>query len=96
MAAQIDKTLAKKIAKKLKAAMDDKKSKVHDYALVYHENVLVASFGIRRSSKKTKPHDHVPKELRVSPHFAKDLANCPKSRDDYLREIGAIEDEADP
>jgi hypothetical protein len=91
MATQIDAELARKIAKKLKAEID-KSGSAHDIAMVYHDGVLVASFGIRRGSKKNLGHDHIPGELQVGPFFAKQIGRCPKSREDYLREIGVLDD----
>jgi hypothetical protein len=92
---QITKELALKIVKKLKAENESDPSDEHDLYTVYDgTNVLVASFGVRRSSQKDKGHDHIPRELQVGPNFAKGLANCPKSRNDYLRKIGASPDKA--
>ena len=48
----------------------------------------VAIFGIRHSSRKDKGHGHIPGELRVGPRFAKELAICNKSREDYLEQRG--------
>ena len=92
---QITKELALKIVKKLKATNESDPSDEHDLYTVYDgRNVLVASFGVRRSSQKDKGHDHIPRELQVGPNLAKGLGNCPKSRNDYLLKIGASLDEA--
>ena len=90
---QITKELAIKIADKLEAVSNSEPGDAHDIYTVYHASNLVVSFGIRRSSQKDKGHDHIPKELRVGPNFAKLLGQCPKSRDDYLRRIGVLPEE---
>jgi hypothetical protein len=91
---QITKELAMKIVKKLKANDESDRGAVHSLYTVYDgQNMLVASFGIRRASEKDKGHDHIPRELQVGPNFAKGLANCPKSRNDYLRKINAAPDD---
>jgi hypothetical protein len=91
---QITKELALKIVSKLKAVYDPDASGKHDSYIVYDgQGVRVGSFGIRRASEKDKGHDHIPKELHVGPGFAKLLGQCPKSRNDYLREIEASPDD---
>ena len=87
---QITKELALRIVKKLDAVNVSDSGDEHDTYFVYHNNRMVASFGIRRSSQKNKGHDHIPKELQVGPNFAKQLAQCTKSKTDYLRQIGEI------
>ena len=81
----IDKELAEKIVKKLKAKVDLKPNRPHDLALVYEGDVLVAKFGLRRGSKKSLGHDHIPEELHVSARQTKDLAHCPLSREEWLQ-----------
>ncbi|GAB5513729.1 MAG: hypothetical protein Rhob2KO_14540 [Rhodopirellula baltica] len=85
---QITKQLAIKIIKKLKAVDITQDGDAHDEYGVYHEGMLIATFGLRRGSRPGSGHDHIPRELGVGPNFAKGLANCPKSRDQYLVEIG--------
>lgn len=87
---QITKELAVRIASKLEAVEESEPGAAHENYVVYHENIEVASFGIRRSPQKNKGHDHIPKELRVGPNFAKQLGLCPMSRDDYLMKIGVL------
>ncbi len=87
---QITKELALKIASKLEAVDESDPGDEHDTYAVYHNNVLVVAFGVRRSSQKNKRHDHIPKELQVGPNFAKQLAQCTKSKEDYFRKIGVI------
>ena len=96
---QITKELALKIVAKLKAQSITTRSDEHDEYGVFHNDQMVTSFGVRRSSRKDKGHDHIPTDLGVGPSFAKQLAWCPKSRDDFLRCIGVLpeeDDEADP
>jgi hypothetical protein len=88
---QITKEIALRIVDKLKAVDDSRPGAAHDNYVVYHNDREVASFGIRRSSQKNKGHDHIPKELGVGTNFAKQLGQCPKSREDYLRSIGELD-----
>jgi hypothetical protein len=88
---QITKELALKIVDKLNAVKES--SGAHDNYVVYHEEEAIATFGIRHSSQKNKGHDYIPGELGVGPNFAKQLGICTKSRDDFLRKIGLIEDD---
>lgn len=92
---QITKELAKKIVKKLKAKNVSEAGDAHDNYAVYFEERIVASFGLRRGSRPGAGHDHVPKELNVNAHFAKLLGQCPRSFDDYLREIGELTEDED-
>ena len=91
--ARIDKSLAVGIARKLKARINSRSGKAHDLALVYHKDKLVASFGIRRGSKRSLGHDHVPGQIHVTPREARLLGQCPMSREEWigkLREKGFI------
>ena len=62
----ITKELALKIVKKLKAKVVTR-AKPHDIALVDHEGKMVASFGIRRGSRKDQGHDHIPHQIFLRP-----------------------------
>ena len=96
MARIITKELAKKIAAKLRATIT-KGQGAHDLAEVWHEGMLIASFGLRRGSEKDKGHDHVPSEIFVNAFFAKQLAQCPKSRSQWIElliEKGYVEAES--
>ena len=61
------------------------KRHAHDVFGVLHHGMLIASFGLRRGSQKDKGHDHIPNDLHVSPGFAKALAQCTKSQEDWLQ-----------
>jgi hypothetical protein len=93
--AQITKELAIKIAKKLEAVNESDPGDEHDMYAVYHNDRLVAAFGVRRSSQRDKGHDHIPRELHVGPNFAKQLGQCTKYKPDYLKKIGEIETSGD-
>ena len=80
----ITKELALSIAKKLKADVKKRPKKAHDMAFVYHEGKLVASFGIRRGSRKDLGHDHVSGQLYVRPREARLLGECPLLREDWI------------
>ena len=83
MSQLIDKEVTLKIVKKLKAKID-KKRRNHDRALVYHDEKLIADFGIRRG-RKGLSHRHVPDELSCKVAFALKLATCKKTKEDWLK-----------
>lgn len=85
MSRQITKQLALQISEKLGA--EKKQAPNHDRYEVINDGVVIAWFGIRRSSNKEIGHDHIPKLLFCSVHFCKELAICTKSREDWLRLI---------
>ena len=85
--AVITKELAVAIARKLGAEVQSRPKGRHDLAVVYHESRLVASFGIRRGSQKDLGHDHVPSSIYLRPHDARLLAQCPLSREDWIRAL---------
>jgi len=80
------------IVRKLDAREVTTRSDVHDEYGVFHNDRLVASFGVSRTSRKGKGCDHIPGDLNVGPNFVKQLARCTKYREDYLRRIGEIEE----
>jgi len=80
----ITKELALKIVKKLLASAIKSSSKAHDEYLVEVEGVQLAIISIRRSSEKDIGHDYLTKDLHISPRQAKDLGQCPWSREDYI------------
>ena len=84
---------AEKIVKKLKAVNESTSKSAHDTYVIYHEGIEIASFGVRRGSKKDNPHGHIPGELHIRPNQCVNLARCPLSREqwiDLLRERGLI------
>jgi hypothetical protein len=83
MGRQITKQHAVAIAKKLKAEI--RQEKAHSYADIFHNQKLIAWFGIRRGSSKESGHDHVPRDLHVNPHQARLLAACPLTREQWLK-----------
>ncbi len=82
--ARITKEYAIKIARKLHAIIDTT-PKAHDRAYVYHEGRLIATFTIRRASRKDSGHGHLPRDLHLSPHDTFRLANCPLSREEWIQ-----------
>lgn len=86
----ITKELAIKIRDKLAARSLTTKNDEHDEYGIFHNGRLIASFGIRRGSKKDAGHDHVQKELNVSTGFAKQIGICKRYLDDYLRAQGLL------
>jgi len=76
------------IVAKLKAVQwTGRKQRAHDLYGVYEGDVLITSFGVRRGSSKDAGHDHIPKDLLISPKDARDLAQCPMSRDEYIKKL---------
>lgn len=87
----IDKEDALKIKKKLKAQIEKtKKGRPHELFGLYHDNVMIASFTIRRSSHKSTPHDHLPEHLHLSPSECVRLVQCSISRDDWLKRMKSL------
>jgi hypothetical protein len=89
----ITKEHARKLIKKLGAVDETQKADVHDMWVVYHNGEMVASFGIRRGSRKDISHPHIPGDLGVNERFVKDMASCTKSLDDWLRKRGFIKED---
>src|SRR5438093_704188 len=84
MARIITKELAEKIVRKL-GAVRLQSGGAHEIYGVLENGVLIASFGLRRGSEKEKGHDHIPNDLHVGPGFAKALAQCTKSKKEWLQ-----------
>jgi hypothetical protein len=83
MAVVLDKSDAIKIAKKLCAELVEKTR--HQIAKVYVNGACVAIFGIRRGSRRGRQgHNHIARQIFVSMRQAKDLAECPMSREDWI------------
>ena len=81
------------IAQKLGAEPAAHASKSHDTMAIYHDDIYVTSFGIRRGSRRNQSHSHIPKDIGVTPHFARELAECSKSLEDWVakaKECGLI------
>jgi hypothetical protein len=96
--ASINKDHANAIAKKLGANIVTRK-KAHDLARIYHNGVLIATFGIRRGSDRNLGHGHIPKELHLSPRQTILLAQCTMTVEQWLeilRDGGWIDEEGDP
>jgi hypothetical protein len=78
---------------KLKATVI-KGKKAHDLAEVYHNGVLIASFGIRRSPKNL-PHPHIPNDVGLNRRDTLDLANCPMSVEEWHERLGIKADDVE-
>jgi hypothetical protein len=89
--ANITKEHAQVICKKLGAVDETSSGAAHERHCVYHGKILLGHIGIRHGSKRDQSHDHIPKDLNVSPRFALELATCTKSRDEYLEKVGVIQ-----
>lgn len=82
----ITKQHAEDIARKLRAIID-KRASAHDRALIYHEDKLIAHFGIRRGSNRNIPHDYIPKEIHMSPRDTKQLAECSITSQQWIQRL---------
>lgn len=69
------------------AVVERRANKAHDIAYVYHEGRLIASFGIRRGSRKDLGHGHLPGDLHLRPHETLQLAHCTLSRQAWLEKL---------
>lgn len=87
---RITNQIAERALKKLQAIREP--GDAHPVFGIYFEGRLVASTGLRHSSKKDIPLPHIKRDLRVSDQFVLDLARCPRSREDWLREQGLLTD----
>jgi hypothetical protein len=87
--------VAGKALRKLQARDITEAGDEHPEFAVEHEGQIIRTTGLRRASNRGIPVPHVNRDLGVSVRFVLDLARCPKSRDDYLREVGAITDDDD-
>jgi hypothetical protein len=83
----ITRELARKILKKLKSKKTGKKGAAHTEYAIEHEGQIVALTTLRHGSEKDLGHHHMPGDLHVGPNFAKGLGQCPRSRNDYIRNL---------
>ena len=86
--------VAAKALKKLEAKAETQGGGAHLLYAIYDDNgAMVAHTGLRRSSNRDILVPHVKRDLRVNVHFIQDLAQCPKSRIDWLKAVGAVRPE---
>ena len=91
MPGPITKQQTRTIIKKLKAVKLQPGS-AHDVYAIFHEGSLIASFGVRRSSKKDMAQPHIPNDLGVNEHYVRGLISCSNSLEDWLRNTGHLEE----
>jgi hypothetical protein len=84
-ASRITNQNAEKALKKLGAKDETPKGGAHPIYAIYHDGKLIASTGLRHSSKPDIPVPHVKRNLQVNEHFILELAACTKYKPDYLR-----------
>src|SRR5260221_13928629 len=92
----ITKDHAKKIARKLMALKEP--GSAHDLAVVWYQGKLIATFGIRRGSRKDQGHDHIPGKLHLNMRDCLALAQCSLSYEQWIQRMkdkGLIEAEPD-
>ena len=80
---QLDTDDALAIVRKLGCESRPKGTK-HSIAIVKIEGLYIGQFGVRRGSGQ-QGHDYIPRQIHVSMHEAKQLADCSMSREDYIR-----------
>jgi hypothetical protein len=84
----LNKEDAEKIARKLKAKKQGPTS-AHDLWCVHHDTKVVAIIGIRRGSNRDAGHGHVANQIFETPHNAKLMAECTRTRQDWLSGMAA-------
>lgn len=82
--------VAEKALRKLRARDVTPKGAPHPIFAIYHGGRIVATTGLRHSSKKDILVPHVKRDLRVSTPFIRELAHCTKSLDDWLQAVGVV------
>jgi hypothetical protein len=82
--------------KKLEAIDVTRKNCPHPTFSIFFQDRVVATTGLRRASNKDISLPHVKRDLRVPAHFVLDLARCPKSREDWLQEVGLMPRRTEP
>ena len=80
----ITKELAEKIRWKLCGNEAPKTTGGHDVYAVRYNNTIVGVVSVRRGSEKDKGHDFIPRDLSISPNFAKEIGICNKDYNDYV------------
>jgi hypothetical protein len=86
----LTKQIAEKALAKLDARNEAPKGAAHPIYAIYHDGVLIARTGLRHSSNRNIPVPHIKADLRVNAQFILDLARCPKSKRQWLQELGVI------
>jgi hypothetical protein len=86
----LTKEVAEKALRKLNARDVTPKGAPHPIFAVYHGDQLVATTGLRHSSKKDILVPHAKRDLRVNAGFVLELAHCTKYLSDWLRRIGIL------
>ena len=84
---------AEAIARKLKAVKIA--GRRHDIAAIKYNGKTVATFGIRRGSRRDQGHDYIPSQIPVTRQQAVLLADCPMSFEQWvavMKQKGHIED----
>jgi len=80
--------VASKALKKLEAIDISEKGAAHPTFAIYYNGSIVATAGLRHSSKKDIPLPHIKRDLRVSARFVLELARCTKYFDDWVDALG--------
>lgn len=73
------------IAGKLAENCDVKLDGAHKHALVRHKGKVIGKVGWRHD--KTAGCGHIPRDLRVGPHFVLEMARCQHDYEAYIKEL---------
>ncbi len=82
--AEITRQPAMQIVKKPGANVSVRGGRAHDWAEIQHEGKIVATFGIRRGSRKDAGPGHIPSQLNLTPRQTRLLGQCPMTKDEWL------------
>ncbi len=88
MGGPITQQVVRKVLGKLGAQETSRKGGAHPKYAIYDGDTVVATVGLRHSSKRDIPVPHVTTHLRVGQQFILEMARCKKYKNDWLREIG--------
>jgi hypothetical protein len=78
---------AEVIAEKLNARIVT--GKRHDIAQFWHEGKLIVWYGIRRGSQANLPHNHIPRQLNITPHQCREFRICKMDLDALIVSLRA-------
>lgn len=85
--------VARKVLKKLDAQDVSEKGDPHPTFAVFHNGKIVATTGLRRSSKRDIPVPHIKNDLRANARFLLEMASCTKYLADWLLLVGLVVEE---
>lgn len=69
------------IARKLDATPSERRR--HTRVIIELEGRIIGQYGIQRSSRD-KSHDYIARQIHLTGRQARNLANCPMTREQYI------------